>query len=62
MTDYDTFRGGPLEDGRQSQVHSLVVHMAGDGRESIGAYIQVDDNDDETVFEWRPNPLLVQRR
>lgn len=54
----DQFRNGPLADGRQSQVHSLIVHMQGDGRHSIGAYIQVYYDDDRTiplgVFDWHP--------
>jgi hypothetical protein len=49
------FRGGPLEDGRQSQIQSLIVHMIGDGRFSIGAYVQVYDEDIPLgVFEWHP--------
>lgn len=48
------FRGGPLEDGRQSQIHSLVVHMQGEGRTWMGAYIQVYDDDIPLgVFEWQ---------
>jgi hypothetical protein len=48
------FRGGPLEDGRQSQIHSLIVHMIGDGRYSIGSYRQVYYEDVPLgVFEWR---------
>lgn len=53
MTDHQTFEGGPLEDGRQSQIHSLVVHMIGDGRVSIGYYRQVYSDDVPLgVFEW----------
>jgi hypothetical protein len=48
------FRGGPLDDQR-SDVHSLIVHMRGDGRLSVGAYVQVYDKDVPLgVFEWRP--------
>jgi hypothetical protein len=49
----EQFRGGPLEDGRASQIHSLIVHMQGDGRHSIGYYLQVYDEDVPVgVFEW----------
>jgi hypothetical protein len=50
-------RGGPLDDERVSGVHSLVVHMRGDGRSSIGAYVRVYDGDRPTdAFEWHPEP------
>ena len=51
----EQFRGGPLEDGRVSQVHSLIVHMQGDGRHTIGWYGQVyDEGVPLGVFEWHP--------
>jgi hypothetical protein len=51
----EPFRGGPLEDGRLSQVHSLIVHMRGDGRYSVGAYVQAYDGEIPLgVFEWLP--------
>jgi hypothetical protein len=51
-------RGGPLGDDREPNVHSLVVHMHGDGRSSIGAYVRVYDEDGRptSVFEWHPDP------
>jgi hypothetical protein len=57
----DVFRGGPLEDGRLSQIHSLIVHMNGDGRHSIGWYGQVYEGDDAYgtplgVFVWNEAP------
>lgn len=42
------FRGGPLQDDRPSRLHSLIVHMKGDGRRSVGWYEQVAPG----VFEW----------
>lgn len=42
------FCGGPLEDDRQSRVHSLIVHMRGDGYHSVGYYKQTENG----VFEW----------
>jgi hypothetical protein len=53
----DVFRGGPLEDGRLSQIHSLIVHMNGDGRHSIGWYGQVYAYGTPLgVFVWNEAP------
>jgi hypothetical protein len=52
----EQFRGGPLEDGRESQIHSLIVHMNGDGRHSIGWYQQVYSDDAPLgYFDWVPD-------
>ena len=54
----EQFRGGPLTDGRDSQVHSLAVYMSGDGRTPAGFYRQVYVDGDIAlgVFEWHPEP------
>lgn len=56
--DRGEFRGGPLKDGRSGEVHSLVVHMRGDGRYSIGWYERIESG----VFEWRASALPPEDR
>lgn len=54
----ERFRGGPLEDGRASQIHSLVVHIQGDDRQSVGAYIQeYADGVPLGYFTWNSSEL-----
>lgn len=50
------FSGGPLVDEQIEKVHSLIIHMKGDGYHTIGSYIR-NEND---IFVWHPNPNDVK--